>query len=125
MTSRLELEDIEGFYAIFSEQEANTLMAVGQINTSQEDVVAITVIVSTKIDIDDVGELIINYKEVIGSTALPLEELKEGGKKAIEEYKIRKEAYDTLISKVKEKRKSLELKLSGKGFPVVKGVFLP
>jgi hypothetical protein len=125
MTSRLELEDIESLFTIFDGNEDTTVLAIGNLSITKDDLVTMSVVVSTRINISDVGEVVISYEDRKGSALYPHDELKEGGKKAVEEYKNRKEYYDQLVAEVKETKKNMELKLSGKGFTVVKGVFFP
>lgn len=119
----LELERLDELFNLFSGDEDTCTVAIGQLNNTTEDTIAISLAVTMRANIEE-GDTLISYTEFIGSALIPYEELKEGGKKAVQEYERRKGRYDELIKSVKEKKQQYILKIQGKGYNVINGVWL-
>jgi len=119
----LEIERLEDLYNLFAGDEKEITIAVGQVNTTNDEMISITMMVTLRANIEE-GDTLVVYSETMGTALIPYDALLTGGKKEKEEYELRKPKYDELIKEVKEKRNKVVMTLEGKGYNVIRGVWL-
>lgn len=122
-TMTLELEKLDELFNLFEGDEDKCTVAVGQLNSTNEESLSINIVVTMRAMIEE-GDTLISYTEPMGTALIPYDILKEGGKKAVQEYETRKPKYDALLAQVKEKRHQYILKIQGKGYNVINGVWM-
>jgi len=119
----LEIERLEDIYDLFSGDEKEITIAVGQVNTTNEEMLSIALMVTIRANIEE-GDTLVVYSEQVGTALIPFDALLQGTKKDKEEHAIRKPKYDALISLVKERRNKIIMTLEGKGYNVIRGVWM-
>lgn len=119
----LEIERLEDLYNLFANDEKSITVAVGQVNTTNDEMISITMMVTLRADLEE-GDTLIIYSETMGTALIPFDALLSGGKKEKEEHTLRKPKYDALLKDVKERRNKIVMTLEGKGYNVIRGVWL-
>lgn len=120
----LEIERLEDLFNLFSGDEKGLTVAVGQLNTTNEELYSINILVSMRVQIEE-GDTLVMYTEDMGNALIPYLTMKDSKKRSIqEEYKERKEKYDALLNSVKERRNKITMTIQGKGYNVIKGVWM-
>jgi len=116
----LEMEELDDFFKLFEEKEAETSVFIGQMNYTTKETMSVDIVMSTRYTDDGVGT-IVSYKESVGVADIPNQMYDREETKHI--YTEQEKELTSLDTKAEAKKIEMLALFKQKGYTTYRGIW--